>query len=311
MWRNVEIRELRLFLILCEELHFGRTAERAGVTQSRASQSISALERKLGVQLVRRTSRRVSLTAGGERFRDEAGAALRALEDVLKATEESREDVAAPVRVGVLSAATARGRLQTAVTAFRAAHPEGRVEFVALPFRDHLTPLRTGDVDAVVSFLPVEQPDLQAGQVLARERLVLAVGRDHPLAQREDVGVEDWATYASGRVDVAGHPSLEEAMNPTRTPSGRHIRQLTLDSPEPSALILAVVAGDIVQPVTAWFAATYAHPELRYIPIRDLPSTRWALVWRRGDTSVSLRAFLTCIAGDSQSQPGAAQLPTH
>ena len=75
MWQTIELRELRVFLVLAEERHFGRTAERLGLTQSRVSQSLRGLERKLGEQLVHRTSRRVTLTPRGERFRDEAGAA--------------------------------------------------------------------------------------------------------------------------------------------------------------------------------------------------------------------------------------------
>ena len=62
MWRAVELRELRVFLVLAEELHFGRTADRLGLTQSRVSQSIRDLERKLGLHLAARTSRRVVLT---------------------------------------------------------------------------------------------------------------------------------------------------------------------------------------------------------------------------------------------------------
>ena len=68
MWETIELREIRVFLALADELHFGRAAERLGVTQSRVSQSLRELEAKLGERLVHRTSRRVALTAAGERF---------------------------------------------------------------------------------------------------------------------------------------------------------------------------------------------------------------------------------------------------
>ena len=68
MWQTVELREIRVFLTLTEELHFGRTAERLGLTQSRVSQTLRALERSLGDRLVDRTSRRVTLTPAGERL---------------------------------------------------------------------------------------------------------------------------------------------------------------------------------------------------------------------------------------------------
>jgi DNA-binding transcriptional LysR family regulator len=71
MWHTIELRELRAFLVLSEELHFARSAERLGLTQSRISRTIRDLERKLGVELAHRTSRRVELTAAGERFREQ------------------------------------------------------------------------------------------------------------------------------------------------------------------------------------------------------------------------------------------------
>jgi DNA-binding transcriptional LysR family regulator len=85
MWETIELREIRVFLTLAEELHFGRTAERLGLTQSRVSQSLRGLEHKLGEHLVHRTSRRVTLTPSGERFKAEAGAAYEQLAGVLRA----------------------------------------------------------------------------------------------------------------------------------------------------------------------------------------------------------------------------------
>ncbi|MGH2805599.1 MAG: LysR family transcriptional regulator, partial [Thermoleophilaceae bacterium] len=72
MWESVELRDIRAFLVLADELHFGRTAERLGLTQSRVSQTIRTLEARLGGPLFERTSRRVRLTALGERLRDAA-----------------------------------------------------------------------------------------------------------------------------------------------------------------------------------------------------------------------------------------------
>ena len=65
MWEHVELREVRVFLVLCDELHFGRTADRMHLSQTRVSQLVRLLERKLGAQLFERTSRRVALTPAG------------------------------------------------------------------------------------------------------------------------------------------------------------------------------------------------------------------------------------------------------
>ena len=69
MWSGVELREIRVFLTLAEELHFGRTAERLGITHSRVSQTIQTLEARVGAKLFDRTSRRVALTRLGEQLR--------------------------------------------------------------------------------------------------------------------------------------------------------------------------------------------------------------------------------------------------
>jgi DNA-binding CsgD family transcriptional regulator len=69
MWQDVELRELRIFLTLADELHFGRTAERLGVSQPGVSEAVRILESRLGVKIFDRTSRRVRLTPAGEELK--------------------------------------------------------------------------------------------------------------------------------------------------------------------------------------------------------------------------------------------------
>src|SRR6266567_894563 len=69
MWRDIELRELRIFLVLADELHFGRTAERLGISQPGVSEAVRVLESRLGVKVFDRTTRRVRLTPAGEGLR--------------------------------------------------------------------------------------------------------------------------------------------------------------------------------------------------------------------------------------------------
>jgi DNA-binding transcriptional LysR family regulator len=292
MWQTVELREIKLFLVLAEELHFGRTATRVGLTQSRVSQTLRALERKLGAQLVSRTSRRVTLTPAGERFRDEVAAAVAGLEDVLRSTEESGWRRPEPVRLGVVSAAAVGPRLRSIIAAYEAAHPDSPVQVVGLPFRDRLGPLRRGEVELVVTHLPLHQPDVATGPVLAQEPPVLAVARNHPLAAREEVSLEDLADHRVGRLDLAAPAELSESLTPETTPSGRVIPRLDLRLQEASELIVAVALGLVVQPVTATFAQTYGHPDVVFVPLSGVVPTRTVLAWRRGDRNRALREFL-------------------
>src|SRR5258707_683975 len=115
MWEMIELRELRAFLVLAEELHFGRTADRLRLTQSRVSQTIRALERKLGTQLAHGTSRQVVLTDGGTQFRAEVSAQVAGLESVLRSTSERGRRVGGPVRLGVMTATVVGARLRSAI----------------------------------------------------------------------------------------------------------------------------------------------------------------------------------------------------
>ena len=86
----MDIREIEAFLAVAEELHFGRTAERLGVSPGRVSQLIAALEQRLGRRLVLRSSRTVELSAAGEQFLAEARVGYRQLEQAIAAKRNVR-----------------------------------------------------------------------------------------------------------------------------------------------------------------------------------------------------------------------------
>ena len=96
MWEAVELREIRVFLELADQLHFGRAAERLGVTQSRVSQSLRELEAKLGERLLDRTSRRVGLTPAGERLLAEIDPAYERLAEALRRAARPAGEPRAP-----------------------------------------------------------------------------------------------------------------------------------------------------------------------------------------------------------------------
>lgn len=310
-WRSVELREIRIFLVLAEELHFGHTAESVGLTQSRVSQSIRDLERKLGTSLAHRTSRRVTLTAAGESFRDQAGEVLSRLEGLLQTTEESSRLVQGPLRIGVVSPGAVLPKLQTLVQAYRAAHPRSQVRFVGLPFADRFGPLLRGEVELIMTALPLDQPGLVTGPVLSRERRMLAVAVTHPLAARRDVSVEELANYAIGELDIVIPRELADEIAPRKTPEGRTIPRIPIQAREASDLVIAVAEGRIVQPVTDQFARSYIHPGIVYLPIRDLPPSRSVLAWRRRNPNPALRAFLRESRSTGFGADGSAVKPTH
>jgi DNA-binding transcriptional LysR family regulator len=300
MWDAVELREIRVFLVLAEELHFGRTAVRVGLTQSRVSQTIRDLERKLGTTLAHRTSRRVALTPAGEQFRREAADALATMDQVLQATRAASASLAEPLRIGAVSAVAGGPRLRAVIATYETDHPDGGVQFVGLPFADRFGPIRRGEVELVVTHLPLDQPDLVAGPVLMRQPFMLGVHRSHPLADRGSVTVEDLADHTIGQLDIQGPTEFLDVLGPRRTPSGRPIPRLRLSPREPSELMLAIAQGRIVQPVTTTFAQSLHHPDVVFVPFRDLSPGKTVLAWRRRDRDPRLREFLRILREELQ-----------
>jgi len=292
MWETIELREIRVFLALAEELHFGHTAERLGLTQSRVSQSLRTLEDKLGRQLVHRTSRRVALTAEGERFRAEAGAAHEALTAVLRRTGEAARALEGTVRLGLLNAASGGPHMLAIIGAFEARHPGCAVEMVQLPVRGRYDVLRRGEVDVMATRLPLDLPDVVVGPVLGRDTRVLAVARDGPLGDRTSVSLEDLGDHEIADFAGALPKELEQALAPSETPSGRPIRRRRVRIDDLGELIMHVARGRIVHPTVASFGEYFRHPDVVFLPISDLPPSTSALAWRRRNPDPRLRAFV-------------------
>jgi hypothetical protein len=139
----VELRDIEIFLTLAEELHFGRTAERLRVSPARVSQAVSKQERRLGVALFDRTSRRVSLTPVGRRLREDLQQALDLLQAGLARAEAAGLGAGQRLRLGVFG--HAGHALRPLVDAFRARYPGSDVQFGEVYGSDPFTALRTGD----------------------------------------------------------------------------------------------------------------------------------------------------------------------
>jgi DNA-binding transcriptional LysR family regulator len=292
---SVELRELRLFLVLAEELHFGRTAERLGLTTSRVSQTVRTLERKLGGQaLFRRTSRVVELSEAGRALRAELAPAVADLDRVL---ETAAFRVAGPgvVRVGLLNAASGVDVLTRAIERFEAAYPGATVRLSTTPFDDRLGPLRRREVDLVVTRLPLDQPDVVVGPVLsAADQRVVMLGRTHPLAGHADLSVAELADYDVRRPQGVT-PELAEATCPSTTPSGRPIRFIDAAVDDNAELLYLLARGQLIHPTVAPFAEHFQHPDVVAIPLRDLPPSACALAALRDVEDPGRDAFVSIV----------------
>ncbi len=293
MWEAIDLRELRVFLTLAEELHFRRTADRLRLTPSRVSQTLRELEHKLGAQLVHRTSRSVQLTSFGERFRGELDPVYGELVRVLENAHAGVRGLEGSLRLGLFSGPAEGTHLARVIDAFGALHPQCEVDVVQLSWDDPLERLRRGDVDVMACWLPLEQPDLVVGPILARARRAVAVARDHPLAERESISFEELADHAIPRLD--GWPrELHETVFPTTTPSGRPIAGVRIPVGERNFLEMAhrVARQEFVFPTVASAEPFMAPYDLAFVPFTGMEPARSALVWRRRARDPRLREFI-------------------
>lgn len=274
----MERREIEIFLTLADELHFRRTAERLLISQARVSQTIAQLERRLGVCLFERTSRRVALTRIGAALYTDVRAGHDRIEQGVAAAVAAGRGVTGTLTVGLEAPAVAE--LAAAVfTRFRARHPDVEVVFRETGFTDPLDLLRAGEVDVAVVNAPVDEEDVEEGPEVYREPVVLAMARDHRLADRESVGLADLDDETVLR---AGRRAAPYRREPDRTAA------TLLD------LLALIAGGQGVCPLAAHAADYFARPTLAMVPFAPgSPPVRWVLCWPRGRATARVAALAT------------------
>ncbi|MFF0526276.1 LysR family transcriptional regulator [Actinomadura nitritigenes] len=290
----MERQEIEIFLTLSKELHFGRTAEHMGISQSRVSQTIARLERRIGAKLFERTSRRVTLTAIGEQLRDQIAPAHQQIEEAIAKATAAGRGITGGLRIGFSGAFT--GHLLHRISeVFTRRHPGVEVQIRQVQISDPYGPLRAGDLEMQVTEMPVAEPDLTLGPVLVSQPRVLLMSSSHPLARRTAVGMEDLA--GTTLLTVAGPVPAHwlDHHFPRETPSGQPIPHGQAITHWEDALSL-VLAGKGVTPVAAAGAHYYNRPGLEFRPLADAPPIDYACVWPTDHETARLRAFVQLAA---------------
>lgn len=299
MHQGVELRELRAFLVVAEELHFARAADRLGITSSRASQTIATLETRLGVRLFERTSRRVALTSLGERLLAELSPHLAALDEILARARQSSGQVSGRLRLAAMLRLTAGPHIAEIIEAFEHEHPAASVRF------DHddgyLENLRRGRWDIIAARLPLSDPDVTIGPVLTRERRILLVARDHPFARRTMVTLDD---VVDAGLPLPSQGVLPDEMMddfiPPVAPSGRPVPRVEIASVDAS--LVGVAAGHAGHVTVASFFGYFTNPKLVGVPL-DLGPSETALAWMTARVTPTIEAFAQ-VAADITARHG-------
>ncbi len=185
----MDVRQLRCFLAVAEELHFGRAAERLGVAPPALSRQISALEDELGVNLLTRTTRQVALTRAGLIMLEESKGILVKMEQASRAVREASLASGKVLRVGAIDAASS-SFVPEALMTFRKRFPGIEIKFAEAMTVALVQMLEAGKLDLAL-VRPPRKPTDCAFEILRVERPIVVLREDHPLAAREHLSMND------------------------------------------------------------------------------------------------------------------------
>ncbi|MBR7652220.1 LysR family transcriptional regulator [Brucella oryzae] len=293
----MELRQLECFLAVAQELHFGRAAEKVGMSQSSVSETIKSLEKIIGGALFDRTSRRVSLTRLGENLKNGSEPAIIALRAAYMDCKRQAAGKLRQLRIGFLGGGFYELH-SPLVMEFAEQHPDIELEFVELSYLNQFSAIADGTVDTGFCRLPLGIDSLQHGPVVMRDQRMLCVPDGHPFTRFSLLNPEYLAEETLVRITPGS--VTEEWDNfhfPKHTPYGKPIAQGPVVRTIREA-IAAVASRQGLVMLTKRAGNYYTTPGISFVEI-DLPPTPSALAWRRNDLRpviLDLNAILVRIA---------------
>lgn len=288
----MELRQLRYFLVVAHELHFGRAAERLHISQPPLSTQIRALEKELGYVLFQRSTRRVSLTSVGREFRDRISEVIADLDRTVDGLFDVHAGRAGTLRVGFVSSASYQ-IIPEAVSAFHGIAPGIKLTLLPMTTGEQIDLLQEGGLDLGIVGSGGPTAGLRS-ELLITEDLVACVPHDHPLAAASEVTVEQLSTepmisysyrlmpgYVSEVLELFGG-----------TPVRPHVVQRAVHQ----ETVLGFVAAGLGFAILPASVRAISPRGVVHVPIASRPTTSTVLLSPRdGTASHSAAAFSQCL----------------
>jgi len=264
----MDLRRLRYFAAVAEELHFTRAAERLHIAQPPLSAQIRALEEELGTALFVRDRRGVALTQAGRALQAHAQALLERAEEAANAARRAGAGMTGRLALAYTASAMFTERLPAAIRRFRSAHPDIELSLHEMPSVDQLEALHARSLDVGI----LRRPDMRTPPGVAVEPwystpLIAAVPEEHPLARRRtlaiaDLRAEPFVTYPRDAGIGLYWPILQLCARAGFRP------RVAREAREPSVMIGLVSAGIGIAIVPA-DTRCIRLPGVVYQPLRD------------------------------------------
>lgn len=293
----MELRQLRYFIAVAEELHFGRAAERCHIAQPPLSQQIKRLEEELGVKLLERTSRKVSLTDEGSSFLVVARETLSTLETGIEKMNMMAEGLIGKLRVGFLSSGLHTDFLK-GVTAFRKEYPGIQLDIREMQSSDQNLALRAGELDVGLSHHCYADHYHLSSRTFLADRYYLAVHEEHALAAKgraeySDIDKESFIMFSRQHYPEAYDRAIGRYHKFGVQP--RIVQEAKTHQTKLSLIAAGMGIGFVPERMRAALPST-----VRMIPFDfkgELHRTPLKLVWRKGDEAPALKCFLEVMDG--------------
>ncbi|GAA1135040.1 LysR substrate-binding domain-containing protein [Kribbella jejuensis] len=280
----MELRQLRYFVGVAEELHFGKAAERLYISTPTLSQQIKQLEREIGTRLLIRHSRGVELTPAGQVFLARARETLQAAGLALKDTRRAAGLDEPVLRLGLLNGIP--GRLPAALEQLATERfPDSSVTLEAGTTTDQLRMLDAGEIDLGLVRTPVTLPPAIMSEHLAEEELGVLLSAGHPLGDRPELTLGDLAGLELIWIPRAAAPEFHDDTL-RRIGPGVRLSEISMSH---SQLRSALLVRRSAFSLGSRRAAT---PDVVWRPIAGRPLVaRYAAVWRSDSSNPVLRAM--------------------
>jgi DNA-binding transcriptional LysR family regulator len=288
----LDLRKLRYFVAVAEELHFGRAAERLYIAQPVLSRQIRKLEQELGTDLLLRTSRNVALTPAGIRLLDEARSLLAAAELTRRRIGDIAQHEAA-LTIGFFIG----DEFTSARMEFSALYPDVAVNLRRIYWHDQTKVLLDGRADVAFVHLPVDDEDLELVPVRSEPRVAI-LPLSHPAAGKQEISIAELADDPV-IIQRGASPGWHAFHNVDPRPDGRQPRPgPAVDNLEEK--LQHVAAGRAISFLPASLAAVRVQPGIAYVPVTDIPPIKICLAWKAGPPSPLIAAFAACVKNARQ-----------
>lgn len=280
---DVDLRQLRYFVAVAEELHFSRAAELLHLDQPTLSRHVRRLEATLGTRLLERTTRHVALTEAGEAFLEKAREVIEAADSAVRAVRDAAGGRIEALRVGMM-VQVAEPLRSTAFNLFEERYPDVELKPRSYPFIDPSCGLESGETDVALVWLPIEHPEIETERLFEEPRYFI-VAKDHRLARRrairrEEVDDERFFTWPDswGLSQTAmawgDFFQLQPKLDGTRRVAGAEVH-------DEDEWLDTLVRGRAISTAPASAKTYYPWPGIKYIRAEGIDPAVVAVAWRR------------------------------